>query len=108
MSKKWLVAGGLGLIGTLACLEGIARLLSGTGELYRGAKHPWLSGFFMIFGPYAPYASAILSLAIGALFIFLAYSSFRAISEEERPQEDGCKNAMGTEIRAQRAGPPIP
>lgn len=87
MTKKWLVSAGLTLAGTLASLEGLARLLSGTGDLYRGAKHPWLSGFFMIFGPYAPYASAALSFAIGGLFFFLAFASFRAISAEEKSQQ---------------------
>lgn len=110
MSKRWLIAGGMGLVGALASLEGLARLLSGTSDLYRGAKHPWLSGFFMIFGPYAPYASAILSLGIGALFIFLAYSSFRTIGGEEKPLEGNSQDAteienLGTEICLQQQTP---
>lgn len=87
MTKKWLVSVGMALAGTLASLEGLARLLSGTGDLYRGGKHPWLSGFFMIFGPYAPYASAALSFAVGGLFFFLAIASFRALSAEEKSHE---------------------
>ena len=77
MPNRYLISGGMALFGILASLEGLARILSGTHELYNGAKHPWLAGFFMIFGPFAPYASAALSFAIGALFFYMAYRVFR-------------------------------
>ena len=95
MRHRYLICSGMVLLGLLSLIEGIARIMSGTTNLYGGAKHKWLSGFFMIFGSYAPYASALLSLTIGLFFFNVAYRVIRS-SEVEAPSS--CKVA-GRQIK---------
>ena len=89
MPNRYLISGGMTLFGIFASLEGLARILSGTDELNNGAKHPWLAGFFMILGPFATYASAALSFAIGALFFYAAYRVYRtSTASDEHDSRD--------------------
>ena len=78
MSNRYLIGGGMALIGILACIYGFVRLISGTHELFSSSKHPWLSSFFMIFGSYTPYVSAALSFGISVFFLHKAYLAFRS------------------------------
>lgn len=92
MNNKYFISAGVAFFGVLACLDGLARLLSGTHSLYNGAKHPWLSGFFMMFGPAAPYAAAVFSFSIGLLFFYFALQIFRASDTSDQPASVSPKN----------------
>jgi hypothetical protein len=78
MNNRSLAGGFMVFLGLLASLEGFARILSGNKDLYHGSKHPWLKGFFMLFGTYAPYAATAFSFLIAACFFYVALRVFRS------------------------------
>ena len=86
----------MAFIGILASIEGLARILSGTKDLYHGAKHPWLEGFFMVFGTYAPYAAAAFSFLIAACFFFIAFRVFCTPNEGKKPRATNSKYSAGS------------
>lgn len=62
---------GMVVMGCVVQLQGLAQLFSGQLLFTGQGKHPWLRGFFAVFGDHAVAASVLFYFLLGASFIFM-------------------------------------